>query len=100
MIICSMLKAIQILIFIVIFLLLTQNISIQMKFLKVLNVFEKNGFSVLHVENTTGNKNFETCKKLYSKLNCTFSMIYFSKTWATNNSIYNDSNFQRVSYTA
>ena len=44
MIICSMLKAIQILIFIVIFLLLTQNISIQMKFLKVLNVFEKKRF--------------------------------------------------------
>ena len=98
MIVCSMLKAIQI--FIVIFLLLTQNISIQTKFLKVLNAFEKNGFSVLHVEITSGNKIFEIFKNFYSKLNCTFSVIYFSKTWATNNSICNDSNFQIENYTA
>ena len=35
------LKAIQIFTFILIFLLLTQNISIQMKFVKILNIFEK-----------------------------------------------------------
>ena len=49
MIIFLILKAIQILIFIVIFLLLTQNISIQKKFVKVLNVFVKT-VSALHVK--------------------------------------------------
>ena len=37
---------------------------------------------------------FETFKNFYSNLNCTFSVICFSETWATDNSICNDSNFQ------
>ena len=45
------------------------------------------------------NKNFETFKNFYSKLNCTFSVICFSETWATDNSICNDSNFQIENYT-
>ena len=59
----------------------------------------KNGFSVLHVNNRGINKHFETFKNFYSKLNCTFSMICFSETWATDNSICNDSNFQIENYT-
>ena len=67
-------------------LLLTQNISIQTKFVKVLNV--------LHVNIRSINKIFYTFKNFYSKLNCTFSVICFSETWATNNSIFNYSNFR------
>ena len=59
----------------------------------------KNGFSVLHVNIRSINKNFETFKNFYSKLNCTFSVICFSETWATDNSICNDSNFQIENYT-
>ena len=70
------LKVIQMLIVLVIFLLLTQNISIQTKFVKVLNCF-KNSFSVLHVNTRSTNKNFEALKKFYLKLNCTFSLICF-----------------------
>ena len=32
-------------------------------------------------------------------LNCTFSVIFFSETWSTDNSICNDSNFQTENYT-
>ena len=64
------------LIVLVIFLLLTQNISIQTKFVKVLNCF-KNSFSVLHVNTRSIIKNFEALKKFYLKLNCTFSLICF-----------------------
>ena len=45
------------------------------------------------------NKNFEAFKNFYSKLNCTFSVICFSETWAACNSICNDSNFQIENYT-
>ena len=91
------LKAIQISIFIAIFLLLIQNISIQTKFVNVLNVSVKT-VSFLHVNIRSINKNFETFKNFYSKLNCTFRLICFSKTWAADNSISNDSNFQTESY--
>ena len=64
------LKAIQILSFIVIFLLLAQNISIQTKFVKVLNV-------IVNIRSI--NKNLETFKNFYSKLTCTFSVIFFQK---------------------
>ena len=60
----------------------------------------KNGFSVLHVSIRSINKNFETFKNFCSKLNCTFSVICFSESWATDNSICNDSNFQIENYTA
>ena len=59
----------------------------------------KNDFSVLHVKIRSINKNFETFKIFYYKLNSTFSVICFSKTWATDNSICNDSNFQVENYT-
>ena len=59
----------------------------------------KNGFPVLHVNIRSINKNSETFKNFYSKLNCTFSVICFSETWATDNSICNDSNFQIENYT-
>ena len=65
-------------------------------------VFEclcKYRFSALHVNIRSTNKNFETFKNVYSKLNCTFSVIYFSENWATDNSICNDSNFQIENYT-
>ena len=59
----------------------------------------KNGFSALHVNIRSINKNFETFKNFYSKLNCKFCVICFSKTWTTDNSICNDSNFQIENYT-
>ena len=59
----------------------------------------KNGFSVLHVNIRSINKNFETSQNFYFKLNCTFSVICFSETWTTDNSICNDSNFQIENYT-
>ena len=59
----------------------------------------KNGFSVLHVKIRSIHKNFETFRNFYSKLKCTFSVICFSKTWATGNSICNDSNFHIENYT-
>ena len=37
----------------------------------------KNGFSALHVNIRSVNKNFETFKNFYSKLNCTFRVIFF-----------------------
>ena len=46
------------------------------------------------------NKHFETFKHFYSTLNCTFNVICFSETWATDNSICIDSNFQIENYTA
>ena len=59
----------------------------------------KSGFSVLHVNIRSINKYFETFKKFFSKLNCTFSVICFSETWATDNPICNDSYFQIENYT-
>ena len=59
----------------------------------------KNSFSVLHVNIRSINKNFDTFKNFYSKLNCKFSMVCFSETWTTDNSIRNDSNFQIENYT-
>ena len=59
----------------------------------------ENGFSVLHVNIRSINKNFERFKSFYSKLNCTFSVICFSETCATDNSICNGSNFQIENYT-
>ena len=41
----------------------------------------KNGFSVLHVSIRSINKDYETFKSLYSKLNCTFSVVCFFKPW-------------------
>ena len=58
----------------------------------------KNGFSILHVNIRSMNKNYETLKNFYSKLNCT-NVICFSETWATDNLNCNDSNFQIESYT-
>ena len=57
------------------------------------------GFSVLHVNIRSRDRNFETFKNFYSKLNCTFSVICFSETWPTDNSICNDSNFRIENYT-
>ena len=56
----------------------------------------KSGFSVLHVNIRSMNKNFETFKNFHSKLNCMFMMICFSETWTT---ICNVSNFQIENYT-
>ena len=64
---------------------------------KVYKIFEclcKNDFSVLHVNIRSINKNIETFILFYSTLNCTFCVICFSETWATDSSICNDSNFQ------
>ena len=59
----------------------------------------KNNSSVLHVKIRSINKNFETFKIFYCKLNCTFSVICFSETWATDNWICDDWNFQVENYT-
>ena len=59
----------------------------------------KTGFSALHVNIRSINKNFEAFKNFYFKLNCTFSVIYFSETWASDNLICNDSDFQIENYT-
>ena len=53
----------------------------------------------MHVKIRSINKNFETSKNFYSKLNCTFSVIYFSETWVSDNSICNDLDFQIENYT-
>ena len=67
--------------------------------MKVLNVFVKT-ISVLRVNIKSINKNFETFKHFYSTLNCAFNVICFSETWAADNSIYNNSNFQIEDYIA
>ena len=54
---------------------------------------------ILHVSIRSISKNLETFKSFYSKTNCTFSVICFSETWATYNSICNDSNFQIENFT-
>ena len=59
----------------------------------------KNDFSALYVNIRTINKSFAKFKNFYSKLNCTFSVICFSETWATDNSISNGYNFQIENYT-
>ena len=53
----------------------------------------------MHVNIRSINENFETFKNFCSKLNCKFSVICFSETRATDNSICNDSNFQIENYT-
>ena len=58
----------------------------------------QNGFSVLPINIRTINKSFETLKHFCSTLNCTFSVICFSEAWATDNSIFNNSNFQIGNY--
>ena len=99
MIIFLILKANQILTFIVIFLLLTQNIFNPNEVLEGFDCFCKSDFSVLHVNIRSINKNFETFENFCCKLSCTFSVICFSETWATDNSICNDSNFQIENHT-
>ena len=86
---------------ILIFLLLTQNQSIQMKLTKVLN-FEclyENGFFVLHVNISSINKNFEAFKHFYYTFKCTFSVFSFYETSAAGNSVFKDSTFQIENYT-
>ena len=58
----------------------------------------KDGFSVFRVNIRSINKNFETFKHFYSALNCAFHVICFSETWAADNSIYNNSNYQMEDY--
>ena len=60
----------------------------------------KNGFC-LALKHWSINKNSETfLRNFCSKLNCTFRVICFSETWATDNSICNDWDFQRKNYKA
>ena len=99
MIIFLILKAIQILIFIVIFHLLTQNNINPNEIREGFKRLCKNDFSALYVNIRTINKSFAKFKNFYSKLNCTFSVICFSETWATDNSISNGYNFQIENYT-
>ena len=53
----------------------------------------------MHVNIRDINKNFEAFKHFYISLNCRFSVIYFSETWAADNSIYKDLNFRVENYT-
>ena len=43
--------------------------------------FLKDSFSVLHLDITSMNKNFESFKEFYSEINFKFSIVCFSETW-------------------
>ena len=91
MIILPIPKVFHILIFVVIFFSLTQNIF---------GCLYKNDFSVLHANIWSIDKNFGAFKHFYSTLNCKFSEICFSETWATENLVCKVYNFQRENYAA
>ena len=44
------------------------------------------------------NKNFESFKEFYSKINFKFSIVYFSETWVDDISPRKNSNFQLSGY--
>ena len=60
--------------------------------------FSKNSFSVLHLNIRSINKNVEAFTEFYSKLNHIFSVICFSKTWASEENINKNSTFQIKNY--
>ena len=60
----------------------------------------KNGFSVLHISIRSINKDYETFKSLYSKLNCTFSVVCFFKPWLLIIQFVMIQIFERENYTA
>ena len=57
--------------------------------------FSKNSFSVLHLNIRSINKNFT---EFHSKLNYVFSVICFSETWASDENINKNANFQLNDY--
>ena len=60
--------------------------------------FSKNAFSVLRLNVSSMNKNFEAFTEFYSKLNHMFSIICFSETWASEENINKNSAFQIKNY--
>ena len=60
--------------------------------------FSKNAFSVLRLNVSGMNKNFEAFTEFYSKLNHMFSIICFSETWASEENINKNSAFQIKNY--
>ena len=60
--------------------------------------FLKDSFSVLHLNITSMNKNFEPFKEFYSKIKFKFSIVCFSETWVDDISFSKNSNFQLSGY--
>ena len=60
--------------------------------------FLKDSFSVLHLNIRSMNKNFESFKEFYSKINFKFSIVCFSETWVDDISFSKNSNFQLSGY--
>ena len=60
--------------------------------------FKKDSISVLHLNIRSMNKNFENFKDFYASLNFNFSIVCFTETWAEDNSISKNSNFQLENY--
>ena len=60
--------------------------------------FLKDSFSVLHLNIRSMNKNFESFKEFYSKINFKFSIVCFSETWVDDISFNKNSNFQLSGY--
>ena len=58
----------------------------------------KISFSVLYLNITSMNKNFESFKEYYSTINFKSSIVCFSETWVDDISFNKDSNFQLSGY--
>ena len=60
--------------------------------------FLRDSFSVLHLNIRSMNKNFESFKEFYSKINFKFSIVSFSETWVDDISFSKNSNVQLSGY--
>ena len=60
--------------------------------------FLKDSFSVLHLNIRSMNKNFESFKEFYSKINFKFSIVCFSEKWVDDISFSKNWNFQLSGY--
>ena len=60
--------------------------------------FLKDYLSVLHLNIRSINKNFESFKEFYLKINFRFSIVCFSETWIDDISFSKNSNFQLSGY--
>ncbi|XP_065681417.1 uncharacterized protein LOC136095111 [Hydra vulgaris] len=59
---------------------------------------EDNYFSMLHINNRSIQKNFESLKQLLYKIGIKFQIICLSETWCKDKNIENNSNFQLPNY--
>ena len=92
----SIVSMIQILTFTKIFLLLRYYCSPNA--FQNFQCFLKDSFSVLHLNIRIMNKNFESFKEFYSKINFKFSIVCFSGTWVDDISFSKNSNFRLSDY--